>query len=155
MKALLLLPPLHVTPFSVRQRASSAAITSAGVSAPRGITRTSHAAECESNSLMHVCMRNPSLPCLCLCPVLCAPLDSSACKDAWDAHGSSSGGYYVCNRYDASVKDGKLSAEEQSMINNQKLPQKYTYYYKRYKSSWDGAMLTRKLSDTLERTMRN
>jgi hypothetical protein len=104
---------------------------------------------------MHVCTRIHLLCCLCLCPLLCAPLCPSVCKEAWDKHGSSSGGYYVCNKYDASVKDGKLSTEEQSTINNQKLLQKYTYYYKRYKSSWDGAMLTRKLSDTLERTMRN
>lgn len=33
-------------------------------------------------------------------------------------------------QYDASVKEGKLSSEEKSNIDNQKLLQKYSYYYK-------------------------
>jgi hypothetical protein len=35
----------------------------------------------------------------------------------------------VCNKYDASVKEGKMSNEEKSNIENQKILQKYTYYY--------------------------
>jgi hypothetical protein len=77
------------------------------------------------------------------------------CKDPWEKHGSSSGGYYVCNKYEASAKEGKLSAEERSNIDSQKLLQKYTYYYKRYKSSWDAIALTKKLGEKLEKSLKN
>lgn len=77
------------------------------------------------------------------------------CKEPWEKHGSSSGGYYVCNQYDASIKEGKLSKEEKSAIENQKLLQKYTFYYKRYKSNWDAIGLTRKLGEKLEKSLKN
>ena len=77
------------------------------------------------------------------------------CKNPWEKHGSSSGGYYVCNKYEASAKEGKLSAEERSNIDSQKLLQKYTYYYKRYKSSWDAIALTKKLGEKLEKSLKN
>lgn len=77
------------------------------------------------------------------------------CKESWDKHGSSTGGYYACASYDASVKAGKLSSEEQKNIESQKVLQKYTYYYKRYKSSWDGVTLTRQLGDKLEKQLKN
>jgi len=77
------------------------------------------------------------------------------CKEPWDKHGSASGGYYNCNVYDASVKEGKLSKEEQSAITSAKVLQKYTYYYKRYKSSQDAIGLTRKIGDKLERALKH
>jgi len=77
------------------------------------------------------------------------------CKEPWDKHGSSSGGYYVCLKYDASVKEGKYSQEEKNNIENQKLLQKYTYYYQRYKSSQDAIGMTKKLGSKLEKSLRN
>ena len=62
----------------------------------------------------------------------------------------------VCaDQYDASIKEGKLSKEEKSKIENQKLLQKYEYHYKRYKSNWDAIGLTRKLGDKLDRSLKN
>ena len=61
----------------------------------------------------------------------------------------------MCNKYEASAKEGKLSAEERSNIDSQKLLQKYTYYYKRYKSSWDAIALTKKLGEKLEKSLKN
>lgn len=53
------------------------------------------------------------------------------------------------------MKAGKLSSEEKSNIESQKVLQKYTYYYKRYKSCWDGVALTRKLGERLERHLKH
>lgn len=48
-----------------------------------------------------------------------------------------------------------MSAEEKQAIENQKVLQKYTYYYKRYKSSWEAIALTGKIAGKLERALRN
>ena len=53
------------------------------------------------------------------------------------------------------MKEGKLSKEEQNNIDSQKVLQKYTYYYKRYKSSQDAIGLTRKLGEKLDRSLKN
>lgn len=75
------------------------------------------------------------------------------CKGAWSSHGSNTGGYYVCNKYDADTKEGKLTTEENNMTKNQQLLQKYTYYYKRFKSSAEAIELTKKLATKIEKKM--
>ena len=75
------------------------------------------------------------------------------CKGAWSAHGSNTGGYYVCTKYDEESKLGKLSSEEANINLNQQLLQKYTYYYKRFKSSAEAIIFTQKLAQKIEKKM--
>jgi len=72
------------------------------------------------------------------------------CKGPWDKHGSQTGGYYVCNKYNEDQKLGNLGAEEKSILTNQKLLQKYEYYYKRFKSSAEGIKFTRDMHKKIE-----
>lgn len=71
------------------------------------------------------------------------------CKGAWSSHGQGSGGYYVCNKYNEAVTRGEISSEEKDMEVNQKVLQKYTYYYKRFRSSVDAISFTAKLKQKL------
>jgi hypothetical protein len=41
----------------------------------------------------------------------------------------------VCTKYDSDAKEGKVSSEERGIVENQKLLQKYSFYYKRFKGS--------------------
>ena len=61
----------------------------------------------------------------------------------------------MCSKYDAEVKEGKVSSEERGMVDNQKLLQKYTFYYKRFKGSADAIKFTQKLGDKIERSMKD
>jgi len=74
------------------------------------------------------------------------------CKGEWKSHGSNTGGYYVCSKYDEEVSKGSLSSEEKSIQDNQRLLQKYNYYCNRYKSSQESIAMTQKLGEKLERS---
>lgn len=77
------------------------------------------------------------------------------CKGSWKNHGTSTGGFYVCNKYNEQVAKGKRSREEKQLMNNTRLLQKYTYYYKRYKSMLQGIKFTQKLRVKIEAQMTN
>jgi ariadne-1 len=77
------------------------------------------------------------------------------CKGPWASHGNQTGGYYVCTKYDSDAKEGKVSQEERGMLDNQKLLQKYTYYYKRFKGSADAIKFTQKLGEKIEKNCRD
>jgi len=72
------------------------------------------------------------------------------CKGPWEKHGSETGGYYVCNKYNEQKEKGSISEEETKMITNTKLLQKYTYYYKRFKGMAEGIKITRALAKKIE-----
>ena len=61
----------------------------------------------------------------------------------------------VCTKYDSDAKEGKVSVEERGIVENQKLLQKYSYYYKRFKTSADAIKITRKLGDDIEKKMKD
>jgi ariadne-1 len=73
------------------------------------------------------------------------------CKGDWSQHGSSTGGYYVCNKYNEDSSKGKQSDEEKDMVNNQRLLQKFEYYFKRFKGSTEAIKITQKMNETFER----
>eukprot|EP01006_Ploeotia_vitrea_P041072 TRINITY_DN66483_c5_g1_i1.p1 TRINITY_DN66483_c5_g1~~TRINITY_DN66483_c5_g1_i1.p1 ORF type:complete len:663 (-),score=307.20 TRINITY_DN66483_c5_g1_i1:1279-3069(-) len=75
------------------------------------------------------------------------------CKGPWSKHGSSTGGYYVCNKYNESAAKGAFSEEESKMMDKQKVLQKYNFYYKRFVDSQEGIKHTKKLSERLEQQM--
>ncbi len=77
------------------------------------------------------------------------------CKGPWDKHGSQTGGYYVCNKYNEDNKTGNVGAEEKSILENQKLLQKYEYYYKRFKSSADAIKFTLEINKRIEAKTQN
>jgi len=77
------------------------------------------------------------------------------CKGPWDKHGSATGGYYICNKYNEETGKGAVSSEEKGMIENQVLLQKYTYYYKRFASSVEAIKFTQKIGTELETKMKN
>jgi len=72
------------------------------------------------------------------------------CKGDWSQHGSQTGGYYVCNKYNEQNSQGKQSDEEKDMVNNQKLLQKFEYYFKRFKGSTEAIKITQKMNETFE-----
>jgi hypothetical protein len=73
----------------------------------------------------------------------------------WKNHGSQTGGYYVCTKYSEEQATGKQSAEEDVMVNNTMLLQKYSFYYKRYKGSGDAIVFTQNLSKKLEEAFKD
>lgn len=75
------------------------------------------------------------------------------CKEPWKNHGSGTGGYYVCNKYNESAAKGNLSEEEKTMAESQRVLQKYTYYYKRFKNNGDAIRFTRRFKERVERDM--
>lgn len=55
------------------------------------------------------------------------------CKGDWKLHGTATGGYYRCNRYDENLsKGGSLSEEEQRAEHAKNELQKYLHYYQRF-----------------------
>jgi len=54
------------------------------------------------------------------------------CKGPWSEHGSGSGGFYVCNKYNEQTSKGNLSDEEKKIMENQKILQKRTFYTTRF-----------------------
>eukprot|EP00467_Chlorarachnion_reptans_P022293 CAMPEP_0114494500 /NCGR_PEP_ID=MMETSP0109-20121206/4686_1 /TAXON_ID=29199 /ORGANISM="Chlorarachnion reptans, Strain CCCM449" /LENGTH=587 /DNA_ID=CAMNT_0001671543 /DNA_START=350 /DNA_END=2110 /DNA_ORIENTATION=- len=72
------------------------------------------------------------------------------CKGPWSKHGTSTGGYYVCKKYNEDVKKGERSNEEKDMISTQQMLQKYTYYVGRFNDAKNGVELTQKLEKKLE-----
>lgn len=74
------------------------------------------------------------------------------CKGPWSSHGSSTGGYYICNRYNADNEKGNMTTEEKDIMTSQKILQKYTYYYKRYKSSGEAIKHTLKVKRDIEKS---
>jgi len=73
------------------------------------------------------------------------------CKGPWDQHGSQTGGYYVCNKYNEDVRMGTVGDEEKKTLFNQKLLQKYEYYYKRYKSAIESIKFTNAIHQRIEK----
>jgi len=74
------------------------------------------------------------------------------CKGPWSGHGTSTGGYYVCNKYNEESGKGAFSEEEKTIQDNQRLLQKYRYYYNRFKSSQEAIAMTTKLGERIERS---
>eukprot|EP00469_Lotharella_globosa_P008458 CAMPEP_0167786620 /NCGR_PEP_ID=MMETSP0111_2-20121227/8911_1 /TAXON_ID=91324 /ORGANISM="Lotharella globosa, Strain CCCM811" /LENGTH=609 /DNA_ID=CAMNT_0007678057 /DNA_START=60 /DNA_END=1886 /DNA_ORIENTATION=- len=72
------------------------------------------------------------------------------CKGPWSKHGTSTGGYYVCKKYDEDAKKGIRSNEEKDMISTQQMLQKYTYYVGRFNDAKNGVHLTKKLEHELD-----
>lgn len=54
------------------------------------------------------------------------------CKGSWKEHGNATGGYYRCNRWEASQKTGSKTAEEEDAENAKNSLQKYLFYFKRF-----------------------
>jgi len=54
------------------------------------------------------------------------------CKGDWSVHGSATGGYYRCNRYEGRQKLGVKSQEERESENAANALQKYLFYYSRF-----------------------
>lgn len=77
------------------------------------------------------------------------------CKEEWSKHGSATGGYYVCNKYNAQVAKGEASNEEEKIVSSQKLLQKYTYYYKRFKSSLESINFTKQKLMHIDQDMKD
>jgi len=72
------------------------------------------------------------------------------CKGPWSKHGTSTGGFYVCKKYQEDLKKGDRSNEEKDMITTQQMLQKYQYYVGRFNDAKNGVMLTRKLERKLD-----
>eukprot|EP00466_Bigelowiella_natans_P003959 jgi/Bigna1/53030/estExt_Genewise1Plus.C_140133 len=72
------------------------------------------------------------------------------CKGPWSEHGTSTGGYYVCKKYNEELKKGTRSNEEKDMITTQQLLQKYNYYVGRFTDARNGVELTKKLERKME-----
>jgi len=54
------------------------------------------------------------------------------CKGHWSEHGSATGGYYRCNRYEGQQKQGVKSQEERESESAANVLQKYLFYYSRF-----------------------
>jgi len=74
------------------------------------------------------------------------------CKGDWSVHGSATGGYYRCNRYEGRQKLGVKSDEERDSETAANALQKYLFYYKRFDNhSKAGDFAVKSLKETNER----
>jgi len=54
------------------------------------------------------------------------------CMGKWSEHGSRTGGYYECNKFQKANADGKLAAEQEQRRTAQQMLDKYAHYYERF-----------------------
>lgn len=54
------------------------------------------------------------------------------CKGAWEEHGSATGGYYKCNRFNTAVVSDSAKAEEQQAQEARNALDKYMFYFTRF-----------------------
>ena len=54
------------------------------------------------------------------------------CRGAWKDHGSATGGYYRCNRFEEAQKEGKLDEEEEKRHAAKSALDRYIHYYERF-----------------------
>jgi len=54
------------------------------------------------------------------------------CKGDWKDHGTATGGYYSCNRYEEAKKKGNCSEEERKAADAKNELQKYLHFYQRF-----------------------
>eukprot|EP00468_Gymnochlora_sp_CCMP2014_P007102 CAMPEP_0167748638 /NCGR_PEP_ID=MMETSP0110_2-20121227/4948_1 /TAXON_ID=629695 /ORGANISM="Gymnochlora sp., Strain CCMP2014" /LENGTH=611 /DNA_ID=CAMNT_0007633673 /DNA_START=78 /DNA_END=1914 /DNA_ORIENTATION=- len=73
------------------------------------------------------------------------------CKGPWSKHGTATGGFYVCKKYNEDIKRGHRSNEEKDMITTQKMLQKYKYYVARFNDAKNGVALTNEREEKLNR----
>jgi len=77
------------------------------------------------------------------------------CLKPWSEHGSSTGGYYVCENFNkGNVDESVKNATDMNSVNSNLLLQKYQYYYKRYQQHSEGVQLARQLHRQIERHLR-
>ncbi|CAM9276486.1 unnamed protein product [Ectocarpus sp. 8 AP-2014] len=70
------------------------------------------------------------------------------CMGDWSEHGSSSGGYYKCNKYEAKEGDGDNDvAKAKAELD------RYLHYYKRYQAHDSSQQIAEKQQDATERRM--
>ena len=50
----------------------------------------------------------------------------------WSEHGSSTGGYYACNKFSAEQKAGKFRDEERKKMIAEQSLKRYDHYFERY-----------------------
>jgi len=67
------------------------------------------------------------------------------CLADWSKHNASTGGSYICNRYNAAVEKGGITDQEKKQIDLQQSMQKYNYYVARVQQHRTGAMFAQKL----------
>lgn len=77
------------------------------------------------------------------------------CKGEWKNHGSATGGYYRCNRYEEGKKKGNLSDEEQSAAKAQNDLQKYLHYYQRFDNHHKARLFAEKSLDKVMSRMKS
>lgn len=69
----------------------------------------------------------------------------------WKEHGSATGGYYKCNKYDDAVKkDSNLAAAENKQKAAKDELQRYMWYYERYENHNKAEALAHKLMPKIE-----
>jgi len=74
------------------------------------------------------------------------------CKGNWSEHGSATGGYYRCNRYEGRKKSGVKTDEERESETAANALQKYLFYYSRFDNhSKAGDFAVKSLKETNER----
>lgn len=56
------------------------------------------------------------------------------CMGAWSEHGSTSGGYYKCNRYEEQKASGSLPAHELTRQEAKNELEKYMHYFSRFQN---------------------
>jgi len=78
------------------------------------------------------------------------------CKGAWKEHGGQTGGYYVCNKYNADSAKGIFNEEEKEMKEKQQFLQspayiKYLFYRQHYDHHRDATKFASEFIKTLEK----
>lgn len=73
------------------------------------------------------------------------------CEGPWKEHGSATGGYYKCNKYEEMKKDTKLVAEEKAREDAKNELNRYMFYYERYENHNKSEGLAKKLRPVIKR----
>lgn len=75
------------------------------------------------------------------------------CLGAWSAHGSGTGGYYSCNKYEKLKEKGKLSELDQSASHAREKLDRYIHYFSRFDNHERARRHARQLLVKLEKKM--
>jgi len=72
------------------------------------------------------------------------------CLGEWHDHGSSTGGYYKCNKFEEMQKDDKFKKEESSREEAKHELERYMFYYERFMNHEKSQKLANDLKPVIE-----
>lgn len=77
------------------------------------------------------------------------------CMGPWTEHGSATGGYYQCNKYESEINntDSSVANEERKQADAKTELDRYMFYFERYNNHQNAQKLCQKQLPDIEKKM--